>query len=255
MCGIIAYLGHTDGTESILLGLSLLQNRGYDSVGLSSIINSQLQTIKMASTTTHDAMNLLTNQVHQLIAIWFSQQRNTCVEKRRRIITDLRSLSYHVQYVLQQRVLIREIAESLIKATNLFILGKGSDEAIAKEGSLKIKEIVYVHAEGYSSSALKHGPLALLEESVPVLLLDTKLEFHDKIINAYHEVHARHSRVIIITNREDLDYPDMIRIPKNDTCGGILANIVLQLLAYEWSIHKGYSPDFPRNLAKVVTVE
>ncbi len=86
-------------------------------------------------------------------------------------------------------------------------------------------------------------------------MLDTKLEFHDKIINAYHEVHARHSRVITISNTENLDYPDTIQIPKNDTCGGILANIVLQLLAYEWSIHKGYSPDFPRNLAKVVTVE
>lgn len=190
-----------------------------------------------------------------LIAIWFSQQHNTCIEKRRRIISDLRSLSYHVHSVLQQRLLIKEITESLTKATSIFILGKGSDEAIAKEGSLKIKEIVYVHAEGYSSSALKHGPLALLEESVPVLLLDTKLEFHDKIINAYHEVHARHSRVIMITNKEELNYPDMIRIPKNDTFGGVLANIVIQLLGYEWSIHKGYSPDFPRNLAKVVTVE
>lgn len=193
--------------------------------------------------------------VLSLLAIWFSQQQNTCIEKRKNIIRDLRSLSIQIQIVLQQHNHIKEMVSLLRNCTSIFILGKGSNEAIAKEGSLKIKEIVYVHAEGYSSSALKHGPLALLDENVPVILLDTKEEFRDKIHNAYYEVKARNSRVFMISDDTTCSFPDTIFIPKNNTYGGLLANIVIQLISYEWALLKGNNPDFPRNLAKVVTVE
>ena len=198
-----------------------------------------------------------TNQciVLSLLAIWFSQQHQTCLEKRKNIIRDLRSLSIQIQIVLQQRQYIKDLVTSFNETKSIFLLGKGSNEAIAKEGSLKIKEIVYVHAEGYSSSALKHGPLALLDSNVPVILLDIKEEYRDKIHNAFHEVNARNSRVIMISDDVNKINSDTISIPKNNTFGGILANIVIQLLSYEWALLKGYSPDFPRHLAKVVTVE
>jgi len=181
-----------------------------------------------------------TNQcvVLSLVAIWFSQQKNTCVEKRNNMIHDLNYLSKDVKKVLENRNSIKEIALTICNTKSLFLLGKGQNEAIAKEGSLKLKEIVYVHAEGYSSSALKHGPLALVDDTVPVLMIDDTM-------NTYHEVKARNSNAILL---KDLR-------PKNDTYDGLLANIVIQILSYEWCLLKGLSPDFPRNLAKVVTVE
>jgi glucosamine--fructose-6-phosphate aminotransferase (isomerizing) len=135
----------------------------------------------------------------------------------------------------------------------MFILGKGRDEAIAKEGSLKLKEIAYIHAEGYSSSALKHGPFALIENGLPIIILDINDEYRDKNRNAYQEVSARNAFVLKITDINESD--NSLIIEKNATFGGLLANIYIQLLSYYLALSQNYNPDFPRNLAKVVTVE
>jgi glucosamine--fructose-6-phosphate aminotransferase (isomerizing) len=140
----------------------------------------------------------------------------------------------------------------------MFILGKGSDEYIAKEGSLKIKEISYIHSEGYSSSSLKHGPFALLDENMNVILLDCA-EYHDKIRNCYEEVKSRYAKILLITNNDKINHENKIMIPYNKTFGSLLAVIPLQLIAYYSSINNtkypNINPDFPKNLAKVVTVE
>jgi glucosamine--fructose-6-phosphate aminotransferase (isomerizing) len=109
----------------------------------------------------------------------------------------------------------------------MFILGKGRGEAIAKEGSLKIKEIAYIHAEGYTSSALKHGPFALIENKLPIILLDIEDEHRDKINNAYQEILSRDAYVIKIS-----DIEGELKIEKNKTFGGLLANVYLQLLSW-----------------------
>lgn len=137
---------------------------------------------------------------------------------------------------------------------NCFVLGKGYDEYTAKEGALKIKELSYIHAEGYSSSSLKHGPFALLEPHFPVILISPKDEHWSKNENIYEELKSRLATIITITN-EPLNRPHTIVVPKNEHYQCILNIIPLQLLAYELAVSRGFNPDQPRNLAKVVSVE
>lgn len=144
---------------------------------------------------------------------------------------------------------------------NMFILGKGKMECVAKEAALKLKEICYIHAEAYSGSALKHGPFALLKEGFPVIFLIDK-ENKDKMMNAYQEVKSRKAYCLVIselplfTNDVDVDVDNnFIRIPENGDIQDILYMVVLQHLCYSISQRRGINPDNPRNLAKVVTVE
>ena len=131
-------------------------------------------------------------------------------------------------------------------------MGKGKEEAIAKEGALKIKEIDRIHAEGYSTSALKHGPFGLLEPGMPVVILCNGEEHRDKTANAIAEIKAREADIYILCDNSNDSF---CYFELNTTYGGLIENICLQWLSYECAIQKGFSPDFPRNLAKVVTVE
>jgi len=184
-----------------------------------------------------------------MVAVWFSQNRGTCIERRKQIINDLRNLPFQIQNILDNHENIMKYIDCF-KKPSCFILGKGKEEAIAKEGALKMKEITYIHTEGYSSSALKHGPFALIEEGLPIILLDINDDNRDKNRNTYQEIKARNAFVLRISDLEG-----ELKIEKNKTFGGLLANVNIQLLSYYLSIEKGYNPDFPRNLAKVVTVE
>ena len=198
-----------------------------------------------------------TNQcvVLATIGVWFSQNRGTTIEKRRKIITDLRNLSFQIQKILDKEGNMIHISSLFINKQSMFVLGKGRDEAIAKECSLKLKEIAYIHAEGYSSSALKHGPFALIESETPIILLDIGDEYRDKNRNAFQEVCARNAFVLIITDDNESENENSLIIEKNGTFGGLLANVYIQLLSYYIALENNYNPDFPRNLAKVVTVE
>ncbi len=187
-----------------------------------------------------------------MIGIWFSQNRGTSIRKRKTIIDSIRSLPFQIQNTLNNDIL-RTFSDLLDKNT-VFILGKGKEFAIAKEGALKIKEISYIHAEGYSSSALKHGPFALIENNLPVIILDIGEKYREKNRNAYEELKSRNARIIFITD-EKSGLENEILVDKNEIFGGLLANICIQLLTYYKAISKNINPDFPRNLAKVVTVE
>jgi len=196
-----------------------------------------------------------TNQcvILSMIAVWFSQNRGTCIEKRKKIIADLRNISFQIQSIITDANMskIRTLAAELAGSPSMFLLGKGQNQAIAMEGALKLKEVAYIHAEGYSSSALKHGPFALIVPNLPIIILDIDEENHDKNRNAYQEVLAREAKVICITSNSTGD----LVIENNKTFGGILANVYLQLLGYYIAIEMGHNPDFPKNLAKVVTVQ
>jgi len=137
----------------------------------------------------------------------------------------------------------------------MFILGKSEGEAIARETALKIKEITYIHAEGYSSSSLKHGPFALLNKGFPVILLSPNNEFYHKSMNIYEELKSREANILLITDNNNCPHKNKLILPKNDTYVNLLCVIPLQLLAYKLSCNKGINPDKPKNLAKVVTVE
>lgn len=187
-----------------------------------------------------------------MIGIWFSQNRGTSIRKRKTIIDSIRSLSFQFQNTLKNE-LLRTFSDLLDKST-VFILGKGKEFAIAKEGALKIKEISYIHAEGYSSSALKHGPFALIENNLPVIILDIGEKYREKNRNVYEELKSRKARIIFITD-EKSGLENEILVDKNEIFGGLLANVCIQLLSYYKAISKKINPDFPRNLAKVVSVE
>ena len=205
-----------------------------------------------------------TSQVVALIlmSIWFSQNKNTCVHLRTQYIKNLRNLSLDVEQLLGSCMeQVRTIAKSIIDTRSMFLLGRGLAQFIANEGSLKIKEIGYIHAEGYSGGSLKHGPFALIDKDTVVILIAPKDENFGKMINAAEEISSRSGRIILITNsgfRGDYNndlFEHVITIPTNETLQCILSIIPLQILAYEIGLLKGHNPDFPRNLAKVVTVD
>jgi glucosamine--fructose-6-phosphate aminotransferase (isomerizing) len=201
-----------------------------------------------------------------MLATWFSQIHNIHESKRKQLISDLSNLSNNIKNTLIDiHEKIKSIAQYIIEQnfSNMFVLGKGSDEAIAKEGSLKIKEISYIHAEGYSASSLKHGPFALLDENLPVILLNTDNVHNAKVVNCYEEVKSRKAPIIFISSEmNNLNNPSIksspelnIFITENITYQSLLAVLPLQIMAYYLSINKGINPDVPKNLAKVVTVE
>jgi len=187
-----------------------------------------------------------------LMAIWFSQLHGVNEHLRTRTISDLQNLSNDFKNTIENvEPIVKTISTSLTETKNLFILGKGTDECIAKDGSLKVKEISYVHAEGYSASSLKHGPFALLDETFPVIIL--KLD-GKKIENCVEEVKSRNSPVILISNNTNLENNE-IGVSANLSYSSLLGLVPIQFLAYYLSVKKGINPDKPKNLAKVVTVE
>jgi len=157
----------------------------------------------------------------------------------------------------------KTIAEKLFssKCEHMFILGKGLCMPIAYEGALKIKEISYLHAEGYAGGALKHGPFALIDEGTPIIFLIADDQHAPKMKTAVEEVSARGAHVITITNINGIwkNYPknmgDVIQIPSNGILTSLLMVIPLQFIAYELSVLRGINPDRPRHLAKTVTVD
>ncbi len=194
-----------------------------------------------------------------MAAIWFSTLQGINEKKRQRFITDLHNLSSDIKLALAaSNARILDIANKFRNKTNMFLLGKGSDEFIAKEGSLKIKEISYIHSEGYSSSSLKHGPFALLDENFPVIILNLDQVHRSKTLNCYQEVASRGAPILLISNDVSISQEvtcDIMYIPENKSYASLIGIIPIQLLAYHLSINKGINPDKPKNLAKVVTVE
>ena len=248
-------------TKDLHRCIQIIQENNMISIGVVNVIDSFIaresdcgvylnagREVAVASTKS------FTNQcvVLSLIAIWFSQNKNTCLEKRKRIIKDLHNLPFQMNEILKIENLekIRDISRTFICTNSMFILGKGKEEAVAKEGALKIKEITYIHAEGYSSSALKHGPFGLIVPGLPIILLDVNEKYREKTENVFQEVNARGAHVLKIS-----DENGELIIGKNQTFGGILSNVYIQLISYYCALEKGLNPDFPRNLAKVVTVE
>ena len=194
-----------------------------------------------------------------LISLWFSQNCNydEAMLQRQQVIKDIHNLSMDIKRTLMQHENIKKFVDYFKDQPSLFLLGKGPGESIAKEGALKIKEVSYIHAEGYSTSSLKHGPFALLKKDFPVILLCGDDEYLSKNINAYEEINSRNANVIkiISSHSHSVSNEKNIIVPQNSSFSYLLMVIVLQLLSYETAISKNINPDKPRNLAKVVTVE
>ena len=205
--------------------------------------------VAVASTKAYSSQVILLS----MMAVWFAQQRDLYPLKRTQYVKDIRNLHYDIQYTLEKNTFTDDLLD-IVNKPSCFLLGKGKGESVAKEGALKIKEISYIHAEGYSTSSLKHGPFALLEKDFPVILLAPHNEHYSKSENAYEEIKSRHASIVWITNKKS-DKQNCLYVANNETFLDLLMVIPLQLMAYHLSVKKELNPDMPRNLAKVVTVE
>jgi glucosamine--fructose-6-phosphate aminotransferase (isomerizing) len=155
---------------------------------------------------------------------------------------------------------VREIAEAYHRHNNFLYLGRGVNFPVALEGALKLKEISYIHAEGYPAAEMKHGPIALIDENMPVVVLATRDGAREKVLNNMQEVRARRGRIIAVATEGDEDVPriadhTLFIPPTHDSLVPLLSVIPLQLLAYHMAVLRGCDVDQPRNLAKSVTVE
>mgnify|MGYP003797901955 CR=1 FL=1 len=195
--------------------------------------------------------------VLSLIAVWFAQIRDINENERKMVISDLKKLYLDVKTIIDNiHSQIKNIATSLINTNNMFILGKANCEAIAKEGSLKIKEISYVHSESYSTSSLKHGPFALITKDMYLIVINLDNEDMGRNNSVIDEIKCREGNIIVITDKFNYNKSEIvIKIPINQNFSSLLSVVPLQLLAYEMSITRGINPDFPRNLAKTLSTD
>ncbi|CAG8548024.1 10787_t:CDS:2 [Ambispora leptoticha] len=195
-----------------------------------------------------------------MMAIQLSEDRSSMTQRRNDIIDELHKLSDNIRTVLKLDKELKKLANDVLyKEKSLLIMGRGFQNATCLEGALKIKEVSYMHSEGILAGELKHGPLALIDENMPVILIMTKDSLYPKVQSALQQVTARKGQPIIICNEDDEGISNQyktIRIPQTVDClQGLLTIIPLQLLSYHLAVLHGVDVDFPRNLAKSVTVE
>ena len=261
----IILISQSGETKDLHRCVKIAQNNDLFMIGVVNVVDSLIarevhcgcylnagREVAVASTKAFTSQSILLS----MIAMWFAQQKNIHQFKREKMIKDLRKLHMDIKTTIEIcENQIEDILSLFDDQNHCFILGKGLGESVAKEGALKIKEISYVHAEGYSTSSLKHGPFALLEKDFPVILLAPEDDYYDKSMNAYEEIKSRYATVITITDNKLCEKQHSIKIPLNETFRHLLCVIPLQIIAYQLSVKKGLNPDMPRNLAKVVTVE
>ncbi|PFH50611.1 hypothetical protein AMATHDRAFT_75506 [Amanita thiersii Skay4041] len=194
-----------------------------------------------------------------MIALQLSEDRISLTERRNKIIKGLQALPAMIKKVLEQDVSLQQLASAISSNKSLLLMGRGYQHATCLEGALKIKEISYMHSEGILAGELKHGPLALIDENMPVIIIMTQDSLYPKVQSAFAQITARKAQPIIVCNEGDEGIPagaKTIRVPKTVDClQGVLNIIPLQLLSYHLAVQNGCDVDFPRNLAKSVTVE
>jgi glucosamine--fructose-6-phosphate aminotransferase (isomerizing) len=196
-----------------------------------------------------------------LIALYIAQLKNI-IEKERLVslLTELDSIPELIEKCLQTEEVAKRIAEELKNTQSCLFLGRGLSFPVALEGALKLKEISYIHAAGYPAGEMKHGPIALIDEEMPVVVVATKNSTYEKVLSNIQEVKARKGKIIAIVTEGDTAVKELadfvLEIPESDEIfSPLLATIPLQLLSYHTAVLRGCNVDQPRNLAKSVTVE
>jgi glucosamine--fructose-6-phosphate aminotransferase (isomerizing) len=261
-------------TKDVHLCLSMLKKINCSAVGIVNVVGSLIarecdcgiylnagREVAVASTKS------FTSQVvaASLMAVWFAQLSARTLKMRREIVSDLRVLSKHLSCYLENeenRVLVREVAKTVCSMTKLFVLGKGEFFHVAQESALKLKEVGYMNAEAFPTGSLKHGPFALIDDQTTIILFAFD-ENVLKVVNTIEEIVSRQGNVILVKDdvRDTQLTPAMnlidhvIEVPRNRHFQSVLAVVPMQLMSYELALLKNNDPDFPRNLAKVVTVQ
>jgi glutamine---fructose-6-phosphate transaminase (isomerizing) len=266
LCVVISQSGETADT---LAAMREAKRRGAKTLGLVNVVGSTIAREDDGGIYLHAGPEIgvastkaFTSQVIALalLTLKLARRRSMSVVQGREIAQAMEALPAQIQSILDRAKEIEAIAERFKDATNFLYLGRGYNFPVALEGALKLKEISYIHAEGYPAAEMKHGPIALIDEDMPVVFIAPHDSVFDKVVSNVQEVKARHGRVIAITSREEPALAGKIdfefRIPQTiDMLYPVLAVIPLQLLAYYIAAKRGLDVDQPRNLAKSVTVE
>ena len=267
---VVIAVSQSGETADTIAALELAKSRGALTIGICNVVGSTISRITDAGSYTHAGPEIgvastkaFTAQVTvlTLLAIRLAYKNDTLATSRYRgLISELEALPEKVKRVLEQNNLIKEIAAHYKDATNALYLGRGSSFPVALEGALKLKEISYIHAEGYPAAEMKHGPIALIDEEMPVIVIATKGTSYEKVVSNIQEVKARKGKIIAIVTEGDVQVKAMadhsIEIPDTDeNLVPLIATIPLQLLSYHIAVLRGCNVDQPRNLAKSVTVE
>lgn len=267
---VVIAISQSGETADTMAAIEMAKDKGATIFGICNVAGASIPRISDAGVYTHAGPEIgvastkaFTAQVTvlTLIAFYMAQQRGTLgTAELTELLTALDEIPDKVSLALESNELIKYIATEIKDATNCLFLGRGCGFPVALEGALKLKEISYIHAEGYPAAEMKHGPIALIDEQMPVIFIATKNSSYEKVISNIQEVKARKGIVIAIVTKGDRKVKDMvdyvIEIPDaNETFLPLLATIPLQLLSYHIAVMRGCNVDQPRNLAKSVTVE
>ncbi len=267
---IVIAISQSGETADTMAALNLAKEKGATIFGICNVVGASIPRLTDAGIYTHAGPEIgvastkaFTAQVTilTLIAFYLAQEKGVLpLSKLTTLLTELDKIPDLIQQTLLCDSACLEIAKKFKDATNALFLGRGVGFPIALEGALKLKEISYIHAEGYPAAEMKHGPIALIDEKMPVIVIATKNSSYEKVISNIQEVKARKGQVIAIVTEGDIEVKKMadyvIEIPDaNEAFLPLLATIPLQLLSYHIAVLRGCNVDQPRNLAKSVTVE
>ncbi|GGB28895.1 MULTISPECIES: glutamine--fructose-6-phosphate transaminase (isomerizing) [Mucilaginibacter] len=267
---LVIAISQSGETADTMAAIELAKEKGATIFGICNVVGASIPRLTHAGVYTHAGPEIgvastkaFTAQVSvlTLIAFYIAQQRGKITQSKMvEYLTGLNEIPNLVQEALKSNEHIRQIAARFKDSTNCLFLGRGSSFPVALEGALKLKEISYIHAEGYPAAEMKHGPIALIDDEMPVVFIATKHSSYEKVISNIQEVKARKGHVIAIVSEGDTEVKGMadyvIEIPQtNEAFVPLVATIPLQLLAYHIAVMRGCNVDQPRNLAKSVTVE
>ena len=267
---IVIAVSQSGETADTMAAIELAKEKGATIFGICNVVGASIPRLSHAGVYTHAGPEIgvastkaFTAQVTvlTLMALYMAQQRGTITQSKLiDLLTELENIPSMIERCLLSNNSIKEISAKFKDARNFLFLGRGSGFPVALEGALKLKEISYIHAEGYPAAEMKHGPIALIDEEMPVVFIATKNSSYEKVISNIQEVKARKGKVIAIVTEGDTTVKNMadyvIEIPDADEIFlPLLATIPLQLLSYHIAVMRGCNVDQPRNLAKSVTVE
>lgn len=254
-------------TADTLAALRKAKESGAQTLGIVNVVGSSISREVDSGMYLHAGPEIgvastkaFTSHLTAIVLLTLFLQKQKGINVKKEILHELGSVPEKIQSILDNADDIKKIAEQFKDATNFLYLGRGVNFPVALEGALKLKEISYIHAEGYPAAEMKHGPIALIDQNMPVVFIATKNSLSEKIMSNMEEVKARNGRIIAIVSEQDdsieklADYT--IQVPQTlDEVSPIINAIPLQLLAYYIAALKGKNVDKPRNLAKSVTVE
>jgi glucosamine--fructose-6-phosphate aminotransferase (isomerizing) len=268
---VVIAISQSGETADTMAALKLAKERGAFIYGICNVVDSSIARITDAGSYTHAGPEIgvastkaFTAQltILSLIALKLGKHNgNLGNAEFMSLISELDVLPKKIEEVLNTtHELTQSIAKDFVDATNFLYLGRGYNYPAALEGALKLKEISYIHAEGYPAAEMKHGPIALIDENMPIVIIAPKKGHYDKIVSNVQEIKARRGKIIAVVNKGDQQVSEMadyvIEIPETSECfSPIIASVPLQLLAYYIAVYRGANVDQPRNLAKSVTVE